>query len=129
MGHFTPQQPEVNWRNPELRNEIYSVLRFWLDKGVDGFRLDVANYYVKDDQMRDNPRALTCPGHLFINHLYDRDRPETKTICKEMRDICNSYPGDRMMIGEIFADCPSVPVMYQGHNDMLNLSYNFDFLY
>ena len=54
------QQPDLNWRNPAVRQEIYDTMRFWLDKGVDGFRCDILNYFLKDDQWRDNPTSLSA---------------------------------------------------------------------
>ena len=53
--NFLPEQPDLNWENPTVRKEIYDIMKFWADKGIDGFRLDVANYYVHDAQLRDNP--------------------------------------------------------------------------
>ena len=75
---FTPQQPDLNWRNPQVRQEMLDVFRFWLDRGVDGFRLDVFNEYFKDKDFRNNPRK---PGiHLLpfdrYDHIYDTSQPE-----------------------------------------------------
>jgi alpha-glucosidase len=74
---FYKQQPDLNWRNPKVHNALLDVFRFWLDKGVKGFRLDVFNMYIKDDQFRSNPTKLIGrrPFDRHI-HLYDCDRPE-----------------------------------------------------
>src|SRR5271157_6072157 len=71
---FLEEQPDVNWRNEELRNAMFSMIKYWLDKGVDGFRLDVVNWLVKDSRFRNNPEIL---GQTFLQrHKYDRNRPE-----------------------------------------------------
>eukprot|EP00703_Trepomonas_sp_PC1_P005363 JAP91243.1 Alpha amylase [Trepomonas sp. PC1] len=129
MGQFTKEQPEVNWRNPELRREMLSVLRFWLDKGVDGFRLDVANAYFKDAQLRSNPQEITHPSFYMMDHIHDKNQPEVEEVFMEMRRMCNEYPGDRALIGEIMDERPDISARFQGKNDMLNISFNFNFLW
>lgn len=98
---FLKEQPDLNWRNPEVQGEILRIMQFWLEKGVDGFRLDVANAYVKDSGFRDNPsrwNPLKIPTRQ--THIYDRDRPETIEIHQEFRKLTDAYP-DRFMAGEI----------------------------
>ena len=102
---FLKKQPDLNWRNPELRAAMYQVLRFWLDRGVDGFRIDVIYHIVKDDQFRDNPRNPNYkpgqnPTHEFLA-TYVADRPEVHDIIAEMRDVVDHYP-DRMLVGEVY---------------------------
>ena len=108
---------------------MYNVLRYWLNKGVDGFRLDTANFYLKDLQFRDNPREITNPGAMMQKHIYDRNMEETLLIHKKMRAICNEYPGDRALIGEIGDENPKFAAFYQGNNDALHLTYNFNFIF
>lgn len=130
LGTFTRNQPEVNWRNPELKAAMYDVVRFWLDRGVDGFRMDVVNWYVKDDQFRSNPRSLVLNPDLLQRHVYDRDRPETHGICREIRALADSYAGDRVLIGEIFCRDPAQAASYHGRaGDELHMAFNFDLLY
>ncbi len=130
LGTFTRHQPEVNWRNPELRAAMYGVIGFWLDEGVDGFRMDVVNWYVKDDRFRSNPRSLNANPDLFQKHIYDRNRPETHDICRKIRQIANEYPGDRVLVGEIFTQKPEIAASYQGNgSDELNLAFNMEMLY
>ena len=130
LGTFTRNQPEVNWRNPELRAAMYAAIRFWLDRGVDGFRMDVVNWYVKDAALRSNPRSLTANPDLFQRHVFDRNRPETHDICREIREIADSYPGDRVLVGEIFCRDPAQAASYHGENlDELHMAFNFDLLY
>lgn len=101
---FLKQQPDLNWRNPEVRAAMYAAMRFWLDRGVDGFRMDVLWLLVKDDEYRSNPRnASYSGGNEFwaIEALYTADWPETREIVREMRALLNSY-SERVLIGEIY---------------------------
>jgi glycosidase len=130
LGTFTRNQPEVDWRNGELRQAMYAAIRFWLDRGVDGFRMDVVNWYVKDSEFRSNPRNLVANPDLFQRHVYDRDRPETHDVCREIRAIADSYPGDRVLVGEIFCRDPAQAASYHGAKlDELHMAFNFDLLY
>ncbi|WP_213803699.1 alpha-amylase family glycosyl hydrolase [Granulicella sp. dw_53] len=104
---FLRQQPDLNWRNPEVRKAIYAAMRFWLDRGVDGFRMDVLWLLIKDDQFRDNPLNpdWSGGGSSFgrVLPLYTADRPETHEVVAEMRAVMASYPNrDAVLIGEIY---------------------------
>ena len=132
---FTKQQPDLNWRNPNVKKAMFDVLRFWLDTGVKGFRFDVINLLVKDKQFRNNPYKLrfTNPRrHDQQLHKYDRNQPETHEIIKEMRVLLDSY-GDIMSVGEIYLDegikNPFLPALYLGNNDELHLSFNFSTIF
>ena len=129
LGTFTRQQPELNWRNPAVREAIYAMMRRWLDRGVDGFRLDVANWYIKDEQLRSNPWRLSFnPPDLQV-HLWDRNQPGSHEICREMRSLVAEYPG-RMLEGEIFTDRAEVAASYPGKgDDELHFAFNFAFLF
>ncbi len=102
---FLPEQPDLNWRNPEVKAAIYDAMRFWLDRGVDGFRMDVIWMLIKDDQFRPNPpNPEWQPGSSSFGSilpLYTADRPETHAIVAEMREVMNAYT-DRLLIGEIY---------------------------
>lgn len=101
---FLRQQPDLNWRNPAVRNAIYDAMLFWLDRGVDGFRMDVLWLLIKDDQYRANPvNPDWTSGSSFGKFLplYTSDRPETHQIVSEMRALLDSYP-ERLLIGEIY---------------------------
>lgn len=127
LGTFTRNQPELNWRNGELRAEMFDLARYWLDMGVDGFRLDVINWFIKDEQFRSNPYTLKSVD--FQKHIYDRNRPETIEICRELRKITDEYP-DRMMVGEVFTDNAEIASEYCGNgNDALHMAFNFNFLF
>ncbi len=105
LHSFLPQQPDLNWRNPEVKAAIFAAMRFWLDKGVDGFRMDVLWLLIKDDQFRSNPQNPDwTPGSNSFGStlpLYTSDRPETHAIVREMRELMNGYP-ERVLIGEIY---------------------------
>ncbi len=130
LGTFTRHQPEVDWRNPELKAAMFDVMRFWLDEGVDGFRLDVVNWYVKDAQFRSNPFSFKANPDIFQKHVYDRNQAETHEICREMRSLADSYPGDRLLAGEIFSQDPAIAASFQGDGtDELHLAFNMEPLY
>ena len=99
---FLPQQPDLNWRNPAVRAAAMDVVRTWLDRGVDGFRLDVFNTFYKDAALRSNPRRIGRRGRWsWQHHLYDRDQPELVEALAELRAIVDAQPG-RMSVGELF---------------------------
>lgn len=102
---FLPQQPDLNWRNPELKAAMLDVLRFWFDRGVDGFRVDVLWHIVKAEGLPDNPvNPDWRPGvneRDQLIQLHSTDQPEAHDISAEMRAIADGY-GDRVLIGEIF---------------------------
>lgn len=130
LGTFTRHQPEVNWRNPELRKEMYTIVRFWLDKGIDGFRIDVVNWFIKDKKLRSNPFSFNANPDIFQQHIYDRNQPEVHEICKEIRSIADSYLGERVLVGEVFVQNAKIAASYLGaSNDELHLSFNFELLY
>lgn len=124
---FLPEQPDLNWRNPEVREALFGVLRFWLERGVDGFRLDLVNYLYEDGLLRDNPRKLGLRPYDWQRHLYDRSQPESLEAARELRRLTDTYPG-RMMMGEVYTDDPMEAVAYLGDGtDSLHLSFYLDF--
>jgi alpha-glucosidase len=128
---FLKEQPDLNWRNPAVKQAMYDVLRFWLDRGVDGFRVDVLWLLIKDDQFRDNP---VNPGYLPGESSHDRllpfytaNRPEVHAIVAEMRSVTDTYP-DRVLIGEIYLPIEQL-VTYYGHDlKGAHLPFNFQLL-
>ncbi len=121
---FLKEQPDLNWRNPAVRARLYQILRFWLERGVDGFRFDVIMSYFKDDLWRDNPPALGLRGYDRQKHIYDQNRPELMDVLADLRAIMNAYPGT-MTVGEV--ESLDSAVRYVGP-DKLDLAFNFDFL-
>lgn len=124
---FVPEQPDVNWRNPEVRKAMLDVVRFWLDRGVDGFRLDVFNMYFKDKQLRNNPFKPGARAFDRQHHIYDCDQPEMHPLLQELRGILDSYP-ERYAVGETFIDKKEKIVAYTGE-DKLHAAFNFDFMW
>lgn len=128
LATFTRNQPEVNWRNGELREAMYGVLKAWLDMGVDGFRLDVATGYFKDDQFRSNPFKPRLVPDLLQDHVYDRNRPEVHEVFREFRRIADSY-GERVLIAETHGQSAALAASCYGESlDELHMAFNFDFL-
>jgi alpha-glucosidase len=117
MHSFLAQQPDLNWRNPEVRRAMFGAMRFWLDKGVDGFRMDVLWLLIKDAQYRDNPvNPDWKPGSSSFGRylpLYTANRPETHEIVAQMRSLLETYPGERLLIGEIYLPIDEL-VQYYG---------------
>src|SRR5580658_5890295 len=111
LHNFLAEQPDLNFWNPDVRAEVLEIARFWLEKGVDGFRLDVVNYYVHDRELRDNPVAHRKRTPLMATdmqyHRMDRSRPENLAFIEQLRALMDSY-GERMTVGEI-GDEPPLP--------------------
>jgi alpha-glucosidase len=129
LHSFLKEQPELNWRNPELERAMHGVLRFWLDRGVDGFRIDVAHRIAKDPELRSNPRVAgsTDPGYGGQHHLYDEDHPDLHAMYERMRALTDSYD-ERVLIGEVFLMDPNRVATYYGDGDQLHQGFNFSLL-
>ncbi|MGD1949463.1 MAG: alpha-glucosidase [Leptolyngbyaceae cyanobacterium] len=128
---FNENQPDLNWQNPDVRAAVYDIVRFWLDRGVDGFRLDASSVYSKDHYFRDNPlKYETTDKNNYNNyhHLYDKNLPANHQIIREIRAILDEY-GDRVLIGETFIDNRLYDsVIFHGvNNDELHLAITFEF--
>src|SRR5262249_37667116 len=131
---FLASQPDLNYRNPDVVAAMHDVIRFWLDRGVDGYRIDVVHAMIKDSQFRDNPPlARTEPGSqndvtLKQQHLYDVDQPEVHEIVRGFRRVADSYGGDRVLVGEVWArDAHSLADYLR--TDELPQAFNFRFLF
>jgi alpha-glucosidase len=122
---FLPGQPDLNWRNPEVKQAMFDVWRFWLDRGVDGFRLDVAHMLVKHPDLPDNPPRFGLRGYERQHHFYHENLPETHAIWKEFRKLLDQYP-ERMAVGEVSPE--SAAGYYGDGNDELHLAFNFGLL-
>jgi alpha-glucosidase len=128
---YLKQQPDLNWRHPEVQAAMHQVMRFWLDRGVDGFRVDVMWHLIKDDQFRSNPpNPQFGPGEWPYRQLlatYTTDRPEVHDIIRGMRRVLDEY-GDRVMIGEIYLPVERL-VMYYGADGLgCHLPFNFQLI-
>ena len=117
---FLPEQPDLNWAEPAVVEAMHATLRFWLDRGVDGFRMDVVHLIGKDPALPDDPEGLAAMTHVPLNH-----RPETHELLRGIRRVLDSYPGERTAVGEIFLLDSAAIAEYHGRGDELPLCFNF----
>ncbi|HZS10931.1 MAG TPA: alpha-glucosidase [Nitrospirales bacterium] len=133
LHSFLKEQPDLNWRNPEVQSAMEQVARFWLDREVDGFRLDAINWIGKDVQWPSNPSAagrdrFRMRSYLRQLHQHDRDQPETHEALRALRKIIDQYP-ETVLVGEASADTPGGPAAFYGDGtDELHLVFNFRLL-
>lgn len=128
---FLAAQPDLNWRNPEVRAAIYDVMRFWMKRGVDGFRVDVIWHLVKDGSFRDNPlnpayREGDPEPHRLVP-LYTTDLPEVHQVIEEMRSVVEEF-GERLLIGEIYLPLEKLVAYYGRELRGVHLPFNFSLL-
>lgn len=125
---FLKEQPDLNWRNPEVQKAMFDVMRFWLDKGVDGFRVDVMWHMIKDEQLRDNPPNPNYQEHMSnyekLLPVYSTDQPEVHDIVHKMRKVLDEYD-ERMMIGEIYLPIHKLITYYGIDSAGAQLPFNF----
>lgn len=128
---FLKEQPDLNWRNPEVKAAMFDALRFWLRKGVDGFRVDVMWLMIKDDQCRDNPPnpayRMGQPSNQRLLTVYNADRPEVHPLVAEMRAVVDEFPS-RVLIGEIYLPVQKLVTYYGQDLNGANLPFNFQLL-
>jgi alpha-glucosidase len=130
MHQFVKQQPELNYRNPEVLQAMLDVMRFWLDKGVDGFRVDVIWLMLKDDQFRDEPPNPDWDGVRPWNrlqHIYTQGLPGVHAIIRQMRGVLDEYD-ERMMVGEIYLPNNELVEYYGADYDEVHMPYNFQLI-
>ncbi len=131
--NFLPEQPDLNYHNPQVRQAILEVAKFWLDRGVDGFRLDTVNMYFQDRLLRDNP---PCPRAQIVDdfetyeyqvHLYDKTQPENLAFLEDLRRLTDLYP-DKTLLGELGVESDSAgPLLasYTTAGKRLHMAYVF----
>ena len=128
---FLPEQPDLNWRNPEVVDAMLDALRFWLDRGVDGFRVDVIWHLIKDDEFRDNPiNAEWVPGEEPFHQVvpvYTTDRPEVHDVISRMRRLFDEYD-ERVLIGEIYLPIERLVSYYGVDMKGCHLPFNFQLI-
>ncbi len=136
MHNFLASQPDLNFHNMDVQNAVLSAARFWLERGVDGFRLDTVNYYVHDQRLRDNPGVDLAEGELpAVNpyghqqHLFDKTRPENIAFLMRFRALLNEFE-NRSAVGEVGDESRSLKTMaeYTSGGDRLHMCYSFDML-
>jgi alpha-glucosidase len=128
---FLAQQPDMNWRNPAVRQAIYDVMRFWLRKGVDGFRVDVIWHLIKDAEFRDNPPnpgfRAGRPPHERMLPLRSTDQAEVHEVIAEMRRVIDEFDS-RVLIGEIYLPLERLVTYYGNELGGAHLPFNFALL-
>ena len=128
---FLKEQPDLNWRNPEVIAAMHDVMRFWLRRGVDGFRIDVLWLLIKDDQWRNNPAnpSYRSGAPLFDSQLpqFTSDRPEVQRVVAGLRRVADEF-NDRVLIGEIYLPLDRLMKYYGSRLDGVQLPFNFQLL-
>lgn len=138
LHNFLTSQPDLNFHNEEVQVAVLDAAQFWLDLGVDGFRLDTVNFYFHDKELRDNPpRPEDVPitgvelsnPYSFQHHIYDKTRPENLVFLERLRGLMDSYP-DTTLVGEIGADKDVIgtTAAYTVKDKRLHMAYSFDLL-
>jgi alpha-glucosidase len=132
LHNFLPSQPDLNWWEPRVHAEFREILRFWFDRGVAGFRIDVAHGLYKDAELRDNPPELSgnpLAGRFGQQQAYNANRPETHQVYREWRRFADSYPAARLLLGETWVGDPARLADFYGNDDQLQLAFNFPFVF
>ncbi|MDD2767666.1 MAG: alpha-amylase family glycosyl hydrolase [Methylococcus sp.] len=132
LHQFTPEQPELNLRQAAVLGALLDAMRFWLDRGVDGFRVDVPWLLIKDAEFRDEPENPNWDGidpHGRLLHNRTAHQPELHAIVRAMRTVTDSYPGDRVLIGETNVPDDELVQYYGTARDEFHLPFNFRLIY
>jgi len=139
MHNFLTSQPDLNLHNAEVQDALLDMTRFWLNRGVDGFRLDTINFYFHDKQLRDNPaldpsrrNASTAPAvnpYNFQEHIYDKNRPENIAFLKRFRAVLEEFPAIAA-VGEVGDSQRGLEIVgeYTSGDDKMQMCYAFEFL-
>jgi len=131
--HFLPSMIDLNYRNPEVKEEMFNTMRFWLDKGVDGFRLDILHAIYEDEQLTNDKFSWTIiPSDkkvdtLFHKHKYDLNLPETFDFALELREVMDEYEPERFLVGEVCGSIEEVKKYYGPNNNGLHMCFLFEF--
>jgi alpha-glucosidase len=128
---FLSAQPDLNWRNRQVREAMHAVMRFWFQRGVDGFRVDVIWHLIKDEAFRDNPPnpdfRAGDPLPRRLAPLYTADRPEVHDVIRELRGVADEFP-ERVLIGEIYLPVERLAAYYGRDLTGLHMPFNFTLL-
>ncbi|MEE9334258.1 MAG: alpha-amylase family glycosyl hydrolase [Granulosicoccaceae bacterium] len=139
LHNFLVSQPDLNFHNPDVQDEMLDICRFWLDRGVDGFRLDTVNFYTADNQLRDNPPlamelrngsiAPSVNPYNHQNHIYSKNQPENLLFIERFRALLDEYPA-ATSVGEIGDAQFGLELLgeYTNGDNRLHMSYSFEFL-
>ena len=133
LHNFEAAQPDLNWWNEDVRREFDDIIRFWWDRGVAGFRIDVCNMMIKDKDLRDNPPASEDDPldqqFMGVRAVFNTDRPEAHDILRRWRAIADTYDPERLLIGETNVEqLPTLMQFYGAGRDELHGGFNFVFI-
>ncbi len=134
MHNFLKEQPQLNVANPEVQDALIEAMRFWLDRGVDGFRLDAINFAIHDPKLTDNP-PMTSNGKRtrpfdFQDKVNNQSQPEIPAFLSRLRALAETYPGDRFLVAEVGGDRANEEMkQYTQGSDRLHSAYGFLYLY
>jgi alpha-glucosidase len=133
MHSFLSDQPDLNWRNKEVRDEMADVLKFWLAKGVDGFRTDAVYHLIKDDQFRDDPPnpnydASRDEPYNALLHIYSQGRPELLETANTLCNILGEHSVDTFMVSEAYLGLPQMMELYKACDNSLHAPFNFNLI-
>ncbi|MEP1207606.1 MAG: alpha-glucosidase [Rhizobiaceae bacterium] len=139
LHNFLPSQPDLNFHNPDVQDALLQTVQFWLERGVDGFRLDTINFYFHSQGLEDNPPlrpeerndsiAPAVNPYNFQSHLYDKSQAENLGFLKRFRSLLDSYPG-KTAVGEV-GDAErglEIVAQYTSGDELVHMCYSFDFL-
>ncbi|GAA2293442.1 alpha-amylase family glycosyl hydrolase [Actinomadura luteofluorescens] len=136
LHNFLPEQPDLNWWNPAVHAEFDAVMDFWFDRGIAGFRIDVANGLYKDARLRDNPKhdgayiyGREVQGRYGLQHLYNFNQPEVHEVYRHWRRRAESRPEAPLLLGETWVARVDELAPYYGDGDQLQLGFNFPFIF
>lgn len=130
---FLPFQPDLNYRNPEVKQKMFETVSYWLETGVDGFRLDIFNAIMEDEQLRNNPFSTTLiltEDRGFFQHMkHTLNNPQNMEFAEQLRAVMDSFsPPERFLLGEVFGDYQGVKDYLGDGQDRLHLAFLFDML-
>jgi len=133
MHSFLPDQPDLNWRNKDVRDEMADVLRFWLKRGVDGFRTDAVYHLIKDDEFRDDPPnpnydASRDEPYNALLHVYSQGRPELAETANTLCNVLGEHSKDTYMVSEAYLGLPQMMELYKACDNSLHAPFNFNLI-
>ncbi len=132
LHNYLPSQPDLNWWNEDVHAEFLRILRFWFDRGVAGFRIDVAHGIYKDRELRDDPPAIEADPHwarFGLRPVYSMNRGEVHSLFRTWRSLAEEYAKPRVLLGETWVPDVERMASFYGDGDELNLAFNFPFLF
>jgi len=133
LHNFLAGQPDLNWWLPAVHTQFLDILRFWFDRGVAGFRIDVAHGLYKDAELRDNPLlpagSSVLAGRFGLRPVYNANRPETHEVYRDWRKLADGYSPPRLLLGETWVPDAARLASFYGANDELQLAFNFSFAF